>query len=149
MKKKAGKKSKLKAKAKPKAKAKAKKPARSKSPVKAKAKAKPPKKAKATKKKAKKAAKPAPAVVPPPGSILVGRVEDFYAQINVVAFTAKKPIQVGDRLHVLGHTTRIEQLVDSMQINHQTVTQASAGDAIGIKVGDRARRGDYIFITKA
>jgi hypothetical protein len=136
------KKKKAKAKAKPKAK-KAKKTLRAK--IK-------PKKAEKSKSKgkarSKTAAKPKMSVIPPPNSKLLGRVEDFYAHINVIAFTLKDSIRVGDRLHVLGHTTNVEQPVDSMQINHQPVTEANAKDAIGIKINGRARRGDYVFVIR-
>ena len=35
--------------------------------------------------------------------------------------------------------------MDSMQIDNASVTEAKAGDAIGIKVSDRVRRGDKVF----
>ena len=102
------------------------------------------------KKKAKRAKpsakKPALSVVPPPNSVLLGRVEDFYAHISVIALTLKKAVRVGDRLHILGHTTNIQQTLDSMQINHQAVTEANAEDGIGIKANGRCRRGDYVFL---
>jgi hypothetical protein len=132
---------KTKAKAKTKTKAKAKKPARAKAKKPAKAK----KSASKAKARKKAAAKPKMSVIPPPNSTLLGRVEDFYAHINVIAFTLKAPIRVGDRMQVLGHTTNVEQNVDSMQINHQGVGEAKATDAIGIKISGRARRGDYVF----
>lgn len=135
-------------------KSKAKKPAKAKAKklkakVKPKKKAKPAKAKKSSKKAAskakKKAAGTAMSVIPPAGSILLGRVEDFYAHINVVALTLQKPLRVGDRLNVLGHTTNIDQRVDSMQINHQSVSEAKPKDAVGIKVQGRARKGDYVF----
>jgi putative protease len=49
---------------------------------------------------------------------------------------------------VLGHTTNLEQAVDSMQIDHIVVTQAGAKDAVGIKVIGRARRGDHVYLLK-
>ncbi|OGR90449.1 MAG: hypothetical protein A2992_01805 [Elusimicrobia bacterium RIFCSPLOWO2_01_FULL_59_12] len=84
-------------------------------------------------------------VIPPLNSTLLGRVEDYYAHISVIALTLQKPVRVGDRLQVLGHTTNLEQAVDSMQINHQAVTEAGPKDAVGIKVNGRVRRGDYVF----
>ena len=138
MKKKA-KKSKPKTKAKP----------RTKKTLRVKTKTKKPKKA-APKPKARKktAAKPKMSVIPPPNSVLVGRVEDYFAKIGVIAFTVKKPLHLGEHLHVLGHTTNLEQTLDSMQIEHQTVTEAKPGDAVGIKLTSRARRGDYVFLIK-
>ena len=139
--KKAKPKKKLKAKVKPKAK----KAAR---PKANKAKKAAPKKAKAKTKKKTGAPKAKMAVIPPANSTLVGRVEDYYAHINVIALTLKAPVNIGDHLHVLGHTTNLEQTVDSMQINHQSVTQARANDAVGIKISSRARKGDYVFTIR-
>jgi hypothetical protein len=118
--------------------------------VKAKAKTKPKVKAK-QKAKARKPAKtkkapPKPGVIAPPNSILLGYVEDYFAKIGVIALTLKKPVSVGGSLHVLGHTTNFEQIVDSMQIDHQPVTDAKAKDAVGIKVTARARRGDHVYL---
>jgi hypothetical protein len=87
-------------------------------------------------------------VIAPPNSILVGRVEDYFSKIGVMAFTVKKPMNVGDHLHVLGHTTNFEQTLDSMQIDHQSVARAGVGEAVGIKVPSRVRRRDYIFLIK-
>lgn len=85
-------------------------------------------------------------VIPPEGGILLGRVEDYFAHIGVIALTLKKELQAGQRIHILGHTTNLEQIVDSMQIEHQPVSIAKAGDAVGIKVTARCRRGDYVFL---
>jgi hypothetical protein len=141
--KKKSKKSKPKAKAKKKLKIKARPKARAKARPKAKKAAK---KVKAKKKSAPK--KGALSVIPPPNSVLLGRVEDFYAQVGVIALTLQKPLRVGDRLNVLGHTTNIDQRVDSMQINHQAVQEAGPKDGVGIKVNGRSRRGDYVFVIK-
>jgi putative protease len=54
-------------------------------------------------------------------------------------------LRVGDTIHIKGHTTDLEQAVDSMQIEHDQVEEAKAGDAIGIKVGDRCRGGDVVY----
>ena len=130
-----------KAKSKSKPKAKAKKTLR----VKAK-----PKKAKRAKPKAKKksAEKPKLSFIPPPNSVDLGRVEDYYAQISVIALTLQGDVRVGDRLQIMGHTTNLETTAGSMQINHQDVTEAHAKDAVGIKVPSRVRRGDHVFLLK-
>jgi putative protease len=52
---------------------------------------------------------------------------------------------VGDKIHVKGHTTDMEAVVESMQINNVNVQEAKAGDSVGVKVGDRARKGDSVY----
>jgi putative protease len=59
------------------------------------------------------------------------------------------PLKVGDTIHVKGHTTDIMMTVQSMQIDNINVTEAKTGDAVGIKLTDRARKGDSVFIVTA
>jgi selenocysteine-specific translation elongation factor len=75
----------------------------------------------------------------------VGSVSDFFAHPVVAGIELTAGLKVGDRIHISGHTTDMELTVDSMQINNVNVTDAKAGDAIGIKVNDRVRRGDKVY----
>lgn len=75
----------------------------------------------------------------------VGVVSDFFAHPVVAGIELMAGLKVGDKIHISGHTTDMELNVDSMQINNVNVTEAKAGDAIGIKVTDRVRRGDKVY----
>ncbi len=75
----------------------------------------------------------------------IGKVSDFFAHPVVAGIELTAEVKVGDRIHIMGHTTDMELSVDSIQINNASVTEAKAGDAIGIKVSDRVRRGDTVF----
>ena len=75
----------------------------------------------------------------------VGKVTDFFAHPVVAGITLSAPLKVGDKIHIKGHTTDLELTVDSMQINNADVPTAKAGDAIGVKVGERVRRGDTVY----
>jgi len=74
----------------------------------------------------------------------IGRVSDFFARPVVAGIELTGKLKLGDKIHIKGHTTDIEITVDSMQINNVDVTEAKAGDAVGIKVGERVRRGDTV-----
>ena len=80
-----------------------------------------------------------------PGGVLVGRVEDYFSHVGVIALTLEAPLSIGDMIRVKGHTTDITQKVESMQINHQSVQTASTKDAIGIHIADKARKGDAVY----
>jgi selenocysteine-specific translation elongation factor len=75
----------------------------------------------------------------------IGKVSDFFARPVVAGIELTGTIKAGDQLHIKGHTTDIEFVTDSMQINNVNVLEAKAGDAVGIKVPDRVRRGDTVY----
>jgi len=78
--------------------------------------------------------------------IEVGKVDDYFAKVGVVALTITKDgIHVGDVLHFIGHTTDLIVEVSSMQIEHETVKEAKVGDSVGIKVPDRVRIHDKVY----
>jgi len=76
---------------------------------------------------------------------VIGRVTDFFAKPVVAGIELTAVLKVEDKIHILGHTTDLEFVVDSMQINNVNVEQAKAGDLIGIKVSDRVRGGDIVY----
>ncbi len=75
----------------------------------------------------------------------IGKVNDFFARPVVAGIELTATLKVGDKLHIKGHTTDMELTVSSIQINNVDVKQAKAGDAVGIKLSDRVRRGDIIY----
>ena len=75
----------------------------------------------------------------------IGKVSDFFARPVVAGIQLTAPLKSGDKLHILGHTTDLEIIVESMQINNVNVNEAKAGDAVGVKVSDRVRRGDTVY----
>ena len=79
----------------------------------------------------------------------IGKVNDFFARPVVAGVELTAPLKVGDTIHIHGHTTDITMTVQSMQINNVNVQEAKAGDAVGIKLPDRARRGDVVFKVTA
>jgi len=81
--------------------------------------------------------------------ILIGTVSDFFARPMVAGLELSSPLKIGDTIHIKGHTTDSTMTVDSMQIDHANVSAANAGAAVGIKLPDRARKGDAVFIVTA
>jgi len=76
---------------------------------------------------------------------VVGKVSDFFAHPVVAGIELTATLKAGDTIHIKGHTTDMELTVDSMQIDNVDVTEAKAGDAIGVKVSERVRRGDIVY----
>lgn len=75
----------------------------------------------------------------------VGRVSHFFTKISVAVIELTATISVGDRILIKGPTTNLEQTIDSMEIEHEKVQKAGAGQSIGMKVKDRVRETDVVY----
>ncbi|MBM3251770.1 MAG: translation elongation factor-like protein [Candidatus Omnitrophica bacterium] len=76
----------------------------------------------------------------------IGLVTDFFSHVSAAAIQIDRgSLKVGDKILIQGHTTNLEQVVDSMQIEKKSVEEANAGDNIGIKVSERVRKRDKVF----
>jgi putative protease len=76
----------------------------------------------------------------------VGKVLHFFGRINVAIIELKDTISVGDRILIKGPTTDIKQVVDSMEIEHEKVEQATVGQSIGMKVKNHVREKDIVYL---
>ena len=76
----------------------------------------------------------------------IGFVSNYFSKISVAAVEITDgTVSVGDTLHFMGHTTDCESRVSSMQIEHQSVSEAKKGDSVGIKVPEKVRENDKVF----
>ena len=75
----------------------------------------------------------------------VGRVTHYFTRISVAVIELRAPLAVGDRILIKGSTTDLEQVVESMQIEHTDVQRAEAGQSIGLKLNDRVRENDTVY----
>ena len=75
----------------------------------------------------------------------IGKVTHFFTKISVAVIELKASISVGDRILIKGPTTNLEQTVESMEIEHEGVTRAEAGQSIGMKMDDRVRENDTVY----
>ncbi|XUX00372.1 MAG: translation elongation factor-like protein [Dehalogenimonas sp.] len=77
---------------------------------------------------------------------MVGTVSDYFSHLGVAGIDLIDSLKRGDRIHIEGHTTDLAQTVESMQIDREEVAAAGAGQSVGIKVLERVRPGDRVFI---
>lgn len=76
----------------------------------------------------------------------IGIVTHYFDKIAVGAIRLTGGnLKTGDTIRIRGHATDLHQVVASIQIEHETVTEAKAGDEIGIKVSDRVHEHDKVF----
>jgi putative protease len=75
----------------------------------------------------------------------VGVISHYFTKIGVAVIDLTGSLNIGDTISIQGATTSFEQVIDSMQIEHEMVDKAKGGDSIGLKVKDRVRKGDTVF----
>jgi outer membrane biosynthesis protein TonB len=105
---------------------------------------------------ARPAPKPRPAAAPEvtrgplPGEERVGFVTHYYGHLSVAAIRLESgSLRVGDTIRILGHTSDFRQRVESMQVEHQPVTEAGRRQEIGLKVTEHAREHDDVYKVTA
>lgn len=76
---------------------------------------------------------------------LVGEVNHFYNRIGVVVIDLSDSLQLGDQVHFLGRSTDFRQEVQSMQIEHESISEAGKGQEIAMKVERRVRNHDKVY----
>ena len=79
----------------------------------------------------------------------VGKVTHYYTNISVAIVEVSDTIKVGDRVRIQGATSDFEQEVTSMQIEHEQVQEAKPGQVIGLKVDQKVREGDKVFVVES
>lgn len=75
----------------------------------------------------------------------IGRISTFFTRPVVAGINLTSTLCTGDKIHIKGHTTDMEIIVQSMQVDNKDVKEAKAGTSIGIKVPERVRPGDYVY----
>lgn len=97
--------------------------------------------------KKKAAVKKTPAKRTPtaPALEIVGKVTHYFPHVKAGVVKLKRPLVIGDNIHILGHTTNFKQTITSMQINNLPIQQAKKGDEIGILVKRRVRHNDTVY----
>jgi translation elongation factor EF-1alpha len=78
----------------------------------------------------------------------IGTISTFFSHVGVAAIKLSGNLKVGDKIHIKGHTTDFEQEAGSMQIENKNVSEAKKGEHIGIKVKEKVRPNDKVFLVK-
>jgi len=78
----------------------------------------------------------------------IGTVSSYFGNAEVAAIKLSDKLKVGDKIRIKGHTTDFEQEIKSMQIDRKDITEAKKGDHIGIKVPEKVRPNDKVFLVE-
>ncbi len=78
----------------------------------------------------------------------VGRIAHFYPKANVAVVEVSALLKKGDKIVIRGSTTKIEQTVDSMEIEHKQLAEAKAGERVGMKVAGNVPENADIYTVE-
>lgn len=77
----------------------------------------------------------------------IGKVTHFWGNISVAGIDLTKgELKVGDMIHIKGTTTDFTQRVESIHIEENAIEKAKIGDSIGVKVENRVRENDVVYL---
>lgn len=75
----------------------------------------------------------------------IGRITHFYGHICVAVLQLNENLKLGDRIHILGHSTDFEQRVNSIEVEHHPMVWVKPGDHVAIKVIEPVREHDVVY----
>jgi putative protease len=77
----------------------------------------------------------------------IGIVSGYFNHVSVAAIKLSATLKVGDRIRIKGATTDIELDVEEIQIEREPVEKAKKGEHVGIKVPEKVRPNDKVFLV--
>jgi len=80
--------------------------------------------------------------------VKVGKITHYYDKIGVAVVEVAKPIKVGQTIKISGHDKEFTQEISSMQIEHEQIQEAKAGQMVGLKVDQPVKENDEVFLVE-
>jgi putative protease len=81
--------------------------------------------------------------------IAIGKIIKFFSKIGVAAIRVTSgELKVGDSIRIKGYVTDFEQIVESLQVEHENVEKVEAGKDVGIKVREAVKENDTVYVVK-
>lgn len=78
----------------------------------------------------------------------IGVVTHFFGGIDVAIVKFNTKINAGEEVHFKGATTDFTEKILSMQYDHKPISSAKKGQEVGIKVSEKVREGDSVFLAE-
>ena len=77
----------------------------------------------------------------------VGEVTHYYSKAGVAIVKFNQDMPAGKNVTFQGATTDFSQNLDSIQFDHQSISLAPRGKEVGLKVKEKAREGDGVYLN--
>lgn len=75
----------------------------------------------------------------------IGEVTHYFGDLGVAVIKFSQSFKAGEKVSFKGATTDFEQVIESIQCDHQVVAGAKKGQEVGVKVKKKVRHGDKVF----
>lgn len=75
----------------------------------------------------------------------IGKITHYYNKIGVVVVELTEQLNIGDTIEIESGDSSFEQVVDSMQVEHEQVETAEAGSSVGMKVEHEVKPGAKVY----
>ena len=76
----------------------------------------------------------------------IGKITHYFNKIGVGVLELEGKLKVGDTIIIATSSGDFEQKVDSMQVEHEQVTEAKSGDAVGLKTDQPVKEGNSVYL---
>lgn len=76
---------------------------------------------------------------------VIGKVTHYFGKVSAGMLELSDALKVGDKIRIKGSSTDFTQDVTSMQVEHNDITEAKAGDKVGIKVDQKVHEHDMVY----
>ncbi|MFH1186842.1 MAG: hypothetical protein V1697_01565 [Candidatus Levyibacteriota bacterium] len=78
---------------------------------------------------------------------LIGKVIHYYDKIGVAVIKLDKGLKTGDKIKFVKGDHEFEQIADSIQLEHEQISEGKKGDEIALKVDKEAGSGTLVYIA--
>lgn len=78
---------------------------------------------------------------------LIGKITHYFPKIGVAVIELSDTLKVGDTIHIKNSDRDFNQQVFSMQIEHERVEEAIAGQSVGLKIDQKVHEGDKVYLA--
>ncbi len=79
----------------------------------------------------------------------LGKVVHYYPEVEVASLNLiHRELELGDKILIEGKTTYLEEVVNSIEIDGKQIKRAGKGQEVGIKVSNRVRKNDKVFLIR-
>ena len=76
----------------------------------------------------------------------IGTVTHYFSKIGVAVIELTGNLKVGDNIVIAGRGQEFAQPVGSLQVEHEQVSAAKKGDAVGLKALQPVKDGDAVYL---